>query len=134
MKNSGSHFAKPSFPAKKRVQELIAKKQEKNEISLQTHKEFVKWKAMTECRLTESMASLNGVQGKYGEFMIWKTRVEEQLVEITNKLSDLQASRECTAFSPPSERWKDWIESTNLDNIQEDEFAMSKCLMLDVQA
>ncbi|XP_061376114.1 protein DYAD isoform X1 [Gastrolobium bilobum] len=109
---------------KKDMQELIAKKQEKNEISLkQSHKEFVKWKAMTECRLTEIMASLNGVQGKYGEFVTWKTRVEEQLVEITNKLSDLQASRECTTFSPPSERWKDWIESTNLDNIQEDEFA-----------
>lgn len=54
--------------------------------------------------------------------MIWKTKVEQQLVEITNKLNDLQASRECTTFSP-SERWKDWIESTNLDNIQEDAFA-----------
>jgi len=55
--------------------------------------------------------------------MIWKTKVEQQLAEITNKLNDLQASRECTTFSPPSERWKDWIESTNLDNIQEDAFA-----------
>lgn len=43
-------------------------------------------------------------------------------MEITNNLSDLQASRECTTFSP-SERWKDWIESTNLETIQDDEFA-----------
>lgn len=42
-------------------------------------------------------------------------------MEMTNKLNDLQASRECTTFSPHSERWEDWIESTNLDN--EDAFA-----------
>lgn len=61
--------------------------------------------------------------------MIWKTKVEQQLEEITNKLNDLQAPREGTTFSPPSERWKDWIQgtdwiqSTNLDNVQEDGFA-----------
>ncbi|TKY73748.1 DYAD protein [Spatholobus suberectus] len=110
---------------KKDMQELIAKKEEKNDINMmeETHKEFVKWKAMTDHRLTEIMTSLKGVQGNYGELVIWKTKVEQQLVEITNKLNDLQASRECTTFSPPSERWKDWIESTNLDNIQEDAFA-----------
>ena len=62
-------------------------------------------------------------QGKYGEFTIWKTKVEQQLAEITNKLSDPKASREFPTLSPPSERWKDWIESTNLGSIPEDEFA-----------
>ncbi|XP_020213045.1 protein DYAD isoform X2 [Cajanus cajan] len=114
---------------KKDMQELIGKKEEKNDINSmeETHKDFVKWKAMTDHRLTEIMTSLKGVQvskeGKYGELVIWKTKVEQQLVEITSKLNDLQASRECTTLSPPSERWKDWIESTNLDNIQEDAFA-----------
>ncbi|OIW19494.1 hypothetical protein TanjilG_16863 [Lupinus angustifolius] len=110
---------------KKDMQELIAKKQEKNEISLmeETHKDFVKWRALTNHRLTEIMASLKGLQGKYGELVIWKTKVEQQLVEITNKLSDLQASRECTTLSPHSEKWKDWIESTNLESIPDHEFA-----------
>lgn len=48
--------------------------------------------------------------------------MEQHLVEITNKLNDLQAPRECTTFSPPSERWKDWIGGSHLDNIQEDAF------------
>ncbi|KAH1112358.1 hypothetical protein AAZX31_04G187100 [Glycine max] len=114
---------------KKDMHELIAKKEEKSDINMmellwqETHKEFVKWKFMTDHRLTEIMTSLKDVQGKYGELMIWKTTVAQQLMEITNKLNDLQASRECTTYSPPSERWKDWIESTNLDNIQEDAFA-----------
>ncbi|OIV98137.1 hypothetical protein TanjilG_26002 [Lupinus angustifolius] len=109
---------------KKDMQELIAKKQEKNKISLmeETHKEFVKWRSLTDRCLTEIMASLKGLQGKYGEFVIWQTRFEQQLVEITNKLSDLQAPGEHTTFSPHSEKWKDWIESTNLD-IPDDEFA-----------
>ncbi|KAK7353830.1 hypothetical protein VNO80_19282 [Phaseolus coccineus] len=110
---------------KKDMHELISMKEEKSDINMmeETYKDFVKWKAMTDHRLTEIINSLKGVQGKYGELMIWKTKVEQQLGEITNKLNDLQASRECTTFSPPSERWKDWIESTNLDNIQEDAFA-----------
>ncbi|KAK7410958.1 hypothetical protein VNO78_02230 [Psophocarpus tetragonolobus] len=109
---------------KKYMHELITKKEEKSDINMmeETHKEFVKWKTVTDHRLTEIMTSLKGLQGKYGELMIWKTKVEQQLEEVTNKLNDLQASRECTTFSP-SERWKDWIESTNLDNIQEDAFA-----------
>ncbi|CAJ1974751.1 unnamed protein product [Sphenostylis stenocarpa] len=109
---------------KKDMFELISVKEEKSDINMEdTYKDFVKWKAMTDHRLTEIITSLKSVQGRYGELMIWKTKVEQQLVEITNKLNDLQASRECTTFSPPSERWKDWIESTNLDNIQEDAFA-----------
>ncbi|OIW21815.1 hypothetical protein TanjilG_11550 [Lupinus angustifolius] len=110
---------------KKDMQELIAKKQDKSEISLmeETHKEFLKWRAVTDRHLTEIMASMKGLQGKYGELVIWKTKFEQQLVEITNKLSDHQASRGRTAFSSYSEKWKDWIEGTNIENIQDDEFA-----------
>ena len=56
-----------------------------------------------------------------GELVTWKSKFEHQLGEMTNKLSDLQASKERTTFSPPPARWEDWLESTNLDNIQGDE-------------
>ncbi|RYR44781.1 hypothetical protein Ahy_A08g041055 isoform F [Arachis hypogaea] len=132
------------------MQQLIAKQQPKSEVSLmeESHKELVKWRSGIDHHLTEIMASLKGVQdsmrnmyvehlsylsftflhfdefiyiqGKYGEFTIWKTKVEQQFAEITNKLSDLKASRECVPPSSPSDRWKDWIENTNLP---EDEFA-----------
>ncbi|XP_057727132.1 protein DYAD [Arachis stenosperma] len=107
---------------KKDMQQLIAKQQLKSEVSLmeESHKELVKWRSGIDHHLTEIMASLKGVQGKYGEFAIWKTKVEQQFAEITNKLSDLKASRECVPPSSPSDRWKDWIENTNLP---EDEFA-----------
>ncbi|XP_061369908.1 protein DYAD-like isoform X2 [Gastrolobium bilobum] len=110
---------------KKDMQELSAKKQKKSEMCLMegTQKNFGKWKAMTERRVTEIMTSLKGIQGMYDGMLIWKTKIEQQLVEITNKLSDLQRSSEHTNFSPPSVRWEDWLESTNLDNIQGDEFA-----------
>ncbi|KAF7834089.1 protein DYAD [Senna tora] len=103
----------------KLLQEEMAKL--KNFTWQETHKELVKWKAMTEQRLTGIMASLNGVQGMYGELIIWKSKMEQQLVEITNKLNELQASREHLTFNPPPERWEDWLESSNLDNIQGDE-------------
>ncbi|XP_028766123.1 protein DYAD-like [Neltuma alba] len=107
---------------KKDMQELIIKNREKNESHMmeETHKELVKWKAMTEQRLTGILTSLKGVQGMYGDLVIWKGKVEQQLVEITNKLSDLKASREGTT-NPPLERWEDWLESTNLENIQGDD-------------
>ncbi|XLT07156.1 hypothetical protein HN51_045905 [Arachis hypogaea] len=68
------------------------------------------------------MASLKDVQGKYGDLVVWKTKVEQQLAEITNKLNDLKDSKECPTF-PPQETWKDWIGSTNLDHIHGDKFA-----------
>lgn len=49
--------------------------------------------------------------------------MEHQLLEITNKLNDLQAPRECTTFSPPSVRWEDWLQGPNAENIQEDAIA-----------
>lgn len=53
------------------------------------------------------------------ELVTWKAGVEQQLLEISNSLSSLQASKQCTIFSPSaSERWEDWLESTNLDNFQ----------------
>lgn len=59
----------------------------------------------------------------YFELVTWKSEVEQHLAEINNKLSNLQASREHTTSSSPSERWEDWLESTNLDNIRGDELA-----------
>ncbi|KAI4343519.1 hypothetical protein L6164_010858 [Bauhinia variegata] len=109
---------------KRDMQELTSEKQEKNEMNMmeEIHKNL-KWKAMTEQRLTEIITSLKGVQGMYGDLVTWKTKVEQQLVEITTKLSDLQTSRERSTFSPPSERGEDWLESTNLDNIQGNDLA-----------
>lgn len=49
--------------------------------------------------------------------------MEQHLLEITNKLNDLQAPRECTTFSPPSVRWEDWLQGPNVENIQEDAIA-----------
>ncbi|KAE9610193.1 hypothetical protein Lalb_Chr07g0183981 [Lupinus albus] len=109
---------------KKDMEHLIAKQQEKGEISLMERNEaLMKWKAMTEQHLTEIMTSLNGVQGMYDNMFIWKTKVEQQLILITNKLSDLQASKERTTFSSPAVRWQDWLENSNLDRIQGNEFA-----------
>ncbi|CAL0325238.1 unnamed protein product [Lupinus luteus] len=114
---------------KKDMEELIAKQQEKSEISLmefywqRRNEALMKWKAMTEQHLTEIMTSLNGVQGMYDNMLIWKTKVEQQLVVITNKLSDLQASKEHTTFSSPPVRWQDWLENSNLDSIQGNELA-----------
>lgn len=53
------------------------------------------------------------------ELIAWKAQVERQLVEIKNSLSSIELLKQDTAFSPPaSERWEDWLESGNLDNIQ----------------
>ncbi|KAJ7957129.1 Protein DYAD [Quillaja saponaria] len=51
----------------RRDMELILKKQEPSETNLmeETHKELVKWKAMTEQRLSEITTSLKGMQGMY---------------------------------------------------------------------
>ncbi|KAL4295027.1 hypothetical protein AHAS_Ahas18G0287000 [Arachis hypogaea] len=111
---------------KKCMQELIAEQQQKTETSLiqfqETRKGFVKWKVVIDRHVKEIMASLKDVQGKYGDLVVWKTKVEQQLAEITNKLNDLKDSKECPTF-PPQETWKDWIGSTNLDHIHGDKFA-----------
>jgi hypothetical protein len=62
-------------------------------------------------------------QGKYKEMMAWKSKIEQQLKEMSNSLSSLQSSKQCNTLSPVSERWEDWLESTNLDNIQGEDFA-----------
>lgn len=58
------------------------------------------------------------------ELIAWRAQVEQQLVEIKNSLSSIQASKQPTAFSPPaSERWEDWLENSNLYNIQGNELS-----------
>ncbi|RZC13314.1 Protein DYAD [Glycine soja] len=83
---------------KKDMQELISKKQEKSEMCLM---------------------ELYILTGMHENMLIWKTKVEQQLMEITNKLSDVRKLREDTTLSYPP----DWLESTNIDNIQGKELA-----------
>ncbi|XWS29978.1 hypothetical protein CRYUN_Cryun24cG0077800 [Craigia yunnanensis] len=106
---------------KRDMQELVSKQQEQDQANSieKMQKEMVKLNAETDERLTEFASSLNGMQNMCKELMTWKARVEQQMLEISNSLSSLQASKQCTIFSPSaSERWEDWWESTNLDNFQ----------------
>ncbi|XP_052727329.1 protein DYAD isoform X3 [Vigna angularis] len=110
---------------KRDMQELIAKKKVKRERCLleETQKSFVNWKAMTEERVTEILTSLKGVQGMNEDLLIWKTKVEQQPMEIANKLSDVRTLRELTTSNYLPVSWEDWLESTNLDNIHGNEFS-----------
>ncbi|OMO90410.1 hypothetical protein CCACVL1_07373 [Corchorus capsularis] len=105
---------------KRDMQELLSKQQEQGQANSieEMQKEMVKWKAKTDERLTEFSSSLNGMQEMCKELVPWKARVEQQLLEMSNSLSSLQASKQCDIFSPASERWEDWLESSNLDNLQ----------------
>ncbi|XP_039005150.1 protein DYAD-like [Hibiscus syriacus] len=106
---------------KRDMQELVFKQQEQDQANSveEMQKEMVKWKGKTDKRLLEFTSSLNGMQNMCKELMTWKARVEQQMLEISDSLSSLQASKQCTIFSPStSDRWEDWLESTNLDNFQ----------------
>ncbi|XP_022640104.1 protein DYAD isoform X3 [Vigna radiata var. radiata] len=110
---------------KRDMQELIARKKVKRERCLveETQKSFANWKAMTEERVTEILTFLKGVQGMNEDLLICKTKVEQQLMEIANKLSDVRTLRELTTSNYLSTSWEDWLESTNLDNIHGNEFS-----------
>ncbi|WRX10326.1 hypothetical protein QQP08_002813 [Theobroma cacao] len=111
----------PLFFVNREMEELVSKQQEQGQANLieGMQKELLKWKAKTDERLMEFSSSLNGLQDMCKELVTWKAGVEQQLLEISNSLSSLQASKQCTIFSPSaSERWEDWLESTNLDNFQ----------------
>ncbi|XP_059453728.1 protein AMEIOTIC 1 isoform X2 [Corylus avellana] len=104
---------------KRDMQELVSKNQERDEAEVM-HKDLVKYKSTVDERLKEITNSL----GIHEELIAWKAQVEQQLGEIKNSLSSIQASRQDTAFSPPaSERWEDWLENSNQDNIHGNEFA-----------
>ncbi|XWS41202.1 hypothetical protein CRYUN_Cryun17cG0060500 [Craigia yunnanensis] len=106
---------------KRDMQELVSKQQEQDQANPieEMQKEMVKWKAKTDERLMEFSSSLNDMQNMCKELKTWKARIEQQMLEISNSLSSLQALKQCTIFSPSaSERWEDWLESTNLDNFQ----------------
>ncbi|KAH1251317.1 Protein AMEIOTIC 1 [Glycine max] len=66
---------------------------------------------------------LKHIDGMHENMLILKTKVEQQLMEITNKLSDVRKLREDTTLSYPPVSWEDWLESTNIDNIQGKELA-----------
>ncbi|KAL9381638.1 hypothetical protein Peur_024673 [Populus x canadensis] len=107
------------------MEELVSKNQEQHQANHvgDIYKEFVEWRGKTDQRLMEISSSLGGLQGKYKEMMAWKSKIEQQLKEMSNSLSSLQSSKQCNTLSPVSERWEDWLESTNLDNIQGEDFA-----------
>ncbi|XP_050256276.1 protein DYAD [Quercus robur] len=103
------------------MQELVSKNQEQDHAELM-HKDLLKYKATVDERLKEITKSLVGMKGMHEELIAWKAQVEQQLMEIKNSLSSAQASKQDTTFSPPnSERWEDWLEGSNLDNIQGNE-------------
>ncbi|XP_031281880.1 protein DYAD-like isoform X1 [Pistacia vera] len=111
---------------KRDMQELVCHQQEQDQANPveDTHKELVKWKAKTDQRLMELSSSLSGMQDMYRELIKWKAKIEQQLMEISNTLISMQALKQCNTFSSPDhpdhEGWEDWLESTNLDDIQED--------------
>ncbi|XP_021685142.2 protein DYAD [Hevea brasiliensis] len=109
---------------KRDMNELLLKNQEQNRVDSveEMHKELMKWRSKTDQCLMEISSSLSGMQDMYQELMMWKSKAEQQLMEISNSVSSLQASKQCTTFSPVSERWEDWLESTNLDNIKGEDF------------
>ncbi|XP_070678284.1 protein DYAD-like isoform X4 [Malus domestica] len=62
------------------------------------------------------------MQDNFEELMKWKTKVKQQVVEMTNVLSDMQGPKQNTVSKPEeSEQWEDWLESTNLDSFQGNE-------------
>ncbi|XP_021806120.1 protein DYAD isoform X1 [Prunus avium] len=102
---------------------LLSKKQEKDRANQQNMLEdLLKWKAQTEQSLKVILGSWKGMQDKFEELMMWKAKVEQQVAEMTNVMSNMQVPKQYTATNPEtSERWEDWLESTNLDNFQGNE-------------
>ncbi|KAJ7001045.1 protein DYAD-like [Populus alba x Populus x berolinensis] len=110
---------------KRDMEELVSKNQEQHQANQigDIYKEFVEWRGKIDQHLMGISSSLGGLQSMYKDVMTWKSKTEQQLKEISNSLSSMQASKQCTALNPISERWEDWLESTNLDNIQGEDFA-----------
>ncbi|XP_048233094.1 protein DYAD isoform X2 [Ricinus communis] len=110
---------------KRDMDELSSKNQEQNRVNPveEMHKELMKWRSKTDEHLLEISSSLRGIQDMYRELMTWKSKTEQQLMEMSHSLTSMQAPKKCTTFSPVSERWEDWLESTNLDTIQGEDFA-----------
>ncbi|KAK0603379.1 hypothetical protein LWI29_004339 [Acer saccharum] len=107
------------------VQWLVSKQREKHQANPieEMHKELMKWKAKTDQRLMEISSSLSGMQDMYKDLVRWKAKIEQQLSEFSNSLSNLQASKQCATLSPSDpERWEDWLDGTNLDDIHGEDF------------
>lgn len=59
----------------------------------------------------------------YKELVEWKAKIEGQLTEISNSLSNLQAPKQLATFSPSDpETWVDWLDGTNLDDVRGEDF------------
>ncbi|KAF5727630.1 hypothetical protein HS088_TW22G01326 [Tripterygium wilfordii] len=110
---------------KRDMQELVSTNREKNQANSveEMHNELIKLEASTSKRLMEISTSLSGMQEMYRDFVLWKDRIGQQVTDISTTVNSLQASNQHTSVVPTSERWEDWLESTNLDNIPCYEFA-----------
>ncbi|GLU12185.1 hypothetical protein SLE2022_288860 [Rubroshorea leprosula] len=110
----------------KRDMEFLIKQRDQDQSNSieEIHKKLVKLERQTDHRMMGLSSSLARMQDMYQEMVTWRTGVDRQLIEISNSVSSLQASKQCTTFSPSApERWEDWLESTNLENFQGDDLA-----------
>ncbi|XP_044470409.1 protein DYAD-like isoform X2 [Mangifera indica] len=112
---------------KRDMQELVSHQCEQDQANPveDTHRKLVRWKAKTDQHLMELSSSLSGIQDMHRELIKWKAKTEQQLMEISSTLNSMQALKQRNAFSSPDhpyhEGWEDWLESTNLVNIQEED-------------
>ncbi|KAL6225572.1 hypothetical protein ACLB2K_004421 [Fragaria x ananassa] len=103
------------------MQELLVSKKQENDQSNMLE-DLVKWKAQIEESLKLNLGSWKGIQDKLGEFLIWKASVEQQLVECTNVMSNMQVEKQYTATNlVASEQWEDWLDNSNVDNYEGNE-------------
>lgn len=60
-------------------------------------------------------------QDMHVDLMAWKAKIDQQFVEIKSSLSGTQDSKHYIDPTPQSsELWKDLLESSNLDNVQDE--------------
>ncbi|WCJ30604.1 hypothetical protein M5689_012152 [Euphorbia peplus] len=111
---------------KRDMEELSMKSKDQNQVNpVETMlKELVTWRIGTDQRLIEISGSLNGIQNMYQDLMAWRSKIEQKLIEISNSLNSTSAPKQCsTTLSPVSDRWEDWWDTANLDNIRGEDLA-----------
>lgn len=58
----------------------------------------------------------------FKELILWKDKIEQQLMGISNSLSNLQPNGS-TSFSPAAENWEHILKNANLDDFTGNDFA-----------
>ncbi|XP_065876783.1 protein AMEIOTIC 1 homolog isoform X2 [Euphorbia lathyris] len=111
---------------KRDMEELSTKNKDQNQVSPveEMLKELVTWRIGTDQRLIQISSSLSGIQNIYQDLNVWKSKIEQKLMEISNSSNSAPAPKQCSStLTPVSERWEDWLASTNLDNIRGEDLA-----------